>query len=104
MDRLERDGKVAVLVSSGYGSGWSSWAELKDQEFLTMNKELAEAVERSDYLEVERIVNEKDINIYVDNFTNLKIEWVNRGTRFFINEYDGDETIRLLDEVEYLTA
>lgn len=25
MEKYEKDGKIAVLVSSGFGAGWSSW-------------------------------------------------------------------------------
>ena len=27
MEKIEKNGKVAVLYSSGYGAGWSTWNE-----------------------------------------------------------------------------
>lgn len=37
MDKIERDGKVAVLYSPGYGAGWSTWADARYSETLCMD-------------------------------------------------------------------
>lgn len=42
MKKLIRDGKVAVLVSPGFGAGWSTWNG--DDEDAIFNKRLALAV------------------------------------------------------------
>lgn len=43
MEKLEKDGKVAILYSPGFGAGWSTWnSEWADQ--LVFDKEIAEAI------------------------------------------------------------
>ena len=37
MEKIEQDGKVAVLYSPGYGAGWSSWASDDQREALCMD-------------------------------------------------------------------
>ena len=34
MDKVIRDGKVAVLVSYGYGAGWSTWNSARSDSLL----------------------------------------------------------------------
>ena len=36
MNKIEKDGNVAVLYSPGYGAGWSTWNDDKYQEMLWM--------------------------------------------------------------------
>ena len=34
VEKLERDGKVAILYSPGYGAGWSTWNDDNDGEYF----------------------------------------------------------------------
>ena len=34
----------------------------------------------------------------------LSIEWVPIGTKFFVNDYDGYENVRRIDQIEWTTA
>lgn len=43
VEKLERDGTVAVLYSLGYGAGWSTWAHGHEEGFL-FDRELVELV------------------------------------------------------------
>ncbi|MCJ1344295.1 hypothetical protein MMC31_002498 [Peltigera leucophlebia] len=38
------DGKVAVLISPGYGAGWSTWASDEDVEFFLFDATMVKAV------------------------------------------------------------
>ncbi len=94
-EKLIRDGKVAVLVSPGFGAGWSTWIG-KDAEFATFDKGLVELVERkasSDeaeaYLEFRGI---KDA--YMGGWSDVEVDWLPVGTSFYIHEYDGSESIK----------
>ena len=44
MNKVERyineDGKVGVLISGGFGAGWSTWADSKDREFFLFDRGL----------------------------------------------------------------
>lgn len=94
--KVVRDGKVAVLVSPGYGAGWYSW-NTKFPEILF------------DIYVVSWVLNGKKgpipvitdrYNDYYDGgISKLKVEWVAEGTLFRINEYDGSESlIRIADD------
>jgi hypothetical protein len=42
--------------------------------------------------------------IYCGSTEDLKIKWLPEGTRFRIDEYDGFETIHILDDTEFMIA
>ena len=53
-EKVVRDGKVAVLISPGFGAGWSTWADDEISEFVLFHKDLVEmAEEGADAREVE---------------------------------------------------
>jgi len=44
VEKIEKDGKIGVLISAGFGAGWSTWADDDIQELLTMDSEIVQAV------------------------------------------------------------
>ena len=44
-ERVVRDGRVAVLVSPGFGAGWSTWADRELRERLLFDPEVVAWVE-----------------------------------------------------------
>ena len=97
MEKVVRDGKVAVLYSPGYGAGWYSWNE--ECKKLIFDPVLVEIVESG--IDMEKIEERvKDLyptkSIYTGGAYQLKIEWVQEGTRFLIDEYDGYESLTIL--------
>ena len=44
MNKVERyineDGKVGVLISGGFGAGWSTWADNVDRKFFLFDRGL----------------------------------------------------------------
>lgn len=114
MDKVIRDGKVAVLYSPGFGAGWSTWSlghnnellfdpsvvtlvEDRDNEKIT-NEQLVELVES--YCEKHYGPNE----VYCGGVDDLVIEWIPVGTQFKINEYDGSESIEYKENDYWVTA
>lgn len=96
IEKLIRNGLVAVLYSPGYGAGWSTWCG--DHAFsMCVDKELAEAVDAGDLVKAAEIA-ERKYAAYTGGASSLKIEWVPEGTAFKIDEYDGSENIRFSDE------
>jgi hypothetical protein len=101
MEKVIRDGKVAVLVSYGYGAGFHSWGAPVEAIFdptlvdLVENKKIQDAIT---YVE----------NTYPDTYSggveDLGIEWIPEGAKFIINEYDGRESLQLMDDTDWLTA
>lgn len=108
MDKVIRNGKVAVLVSSGFGAGWSTWNWNADyEEYLLFHPKLIQLVEEgrkseitSEWIEQELGLNE----VFTGGTEGLEIEWVPVGTRFYIDEYDGAESIRTIDDFYWITA
>lgn len=115
MKKVIRDGKVAVLYSPGYGSGWGSNTQFTELIFHPKLVELVENNQREKITEElvkqllveDGIVDEdEDPYVYVSNSNvgNLKIEWLEEGTIFEIEEYDGSESIHIIGGRNYLQA
>ena len=102
MNRLIRDGRVAVLVSPGHGAGWSSWNS--EHEEILFDPALVELVEQEKWDELQAFVTLKYPDIYAGGLRDLQIEWVPEGTEFVINEYDGSETLEVKDDIVWHKA
>ena len=102
MNKLERDGKVAVIYHPRYGAGWYSWHGVDELLFDPVVAQMVEADADS-----ENIIAycEKAYPAALHLFAeDLEIEWIPIGSEFIIDEYDGSETIRLKDEFSWLVA
>ena len=97
MEKVIRDGHVAVIISTGWGAGWSTWNGHKE---LIFHPKLVEWVESEQPTVVaistilKEILGEKEAEeIYLGGVEDLTIEWLPEGTKFRIEEYDGKEHI-----------
>ena len=102
MEKLIRDGKVAVVYSPGYGAGWSTWNSSHAQ-VLTMHKGIAEHVEAERFAEACKLAQEL-CGRYVGGGDALSICWVPEGALFRIDEYDGSESVIIRDEHDWMVA
>jgi hypothetical protein len=102
MNKLVRDGMVAVLYSPDYGSGWYTWNT--NQPELLFDPAIVQLVEEEKFDELKTYVTLKYPNIYEGGMWELKIAWIPEGAMFRINEYDGDESIELKDDADWFTA
>jgi hypothetical protein len=107
MEKVIRDGKVAVLISSGWGAGWSTWHGHKE---LIFHPKLVEWVESEQPIVVDistilkEILGEKEAeHVYLGGVEDLTIQWLPKGTKFKIEEYDGSEYIITENDLD-LTA
>lgn len=98
MEKIVRDGKVAVAVSYGYGAGWSTWNDVNpmDARFnqLFLDNKHAKASALCEELKLG----------YAGGGRDVEIEWVPVGTKFVISEYDGSESLDTIDEFKWLEA
>lgn len=104
MEKVIKDGMVAVLYSPGYGAGWYTWHSV---EALVYDPVVVDMVLREvHYHEIEQYCEGKydDEYLYLGGASDLKVEWIPVGRRFIIQEYDGYESIMLENEVQWLTA
>lgn len=102
MEKLIRDGNVAVLYSPGYGAGWYTWNPKFPE--IVFDPVLVELVERGDFKLVEWVARGKYPGIYTGGVEDLVIEWLPEGTIFEIKEYDGSESLHVIGDREYLVA
>ncbi len=103
MNKLIRDGKVAVLISPGYGAGWYTW-NTEHPECL-YDPEIVKIVLGEAKGDISEIADNK----FGDDFTaygsdQLVVVWVPVGSRFRIDEYDGSESLILEEDENWLTA
>lgn len=98
MEKIVRDGMVAVAVSGGFGAGWSTWNSISPMDARFIQLFLDGNVD-----EVVRICDEEELG-YAGGAENVRIEWVPVGTRFIIDEYDGSESIMTADDYEWMIS
>lgn len=103
MQKVERDGMVGVLVSPGYGAGWSTWNS-EHRETLCMDAEIVQAVLDGNKSKAVEIAHQKCGEIYCGGADDLTVEWVNKGAAFEIDEYDGRESLHVIGDHGYLVA
>ena len=98
MEKIIRDGKVAVAVSGDFGAGWSTWNNVDpmDARFnqLFLDGAADKAADLCDELHLGYSAGARDV----------EIEWVPVGTEFIITEYDGSESLETKEEFNWRTA
>ena len=100
MEKVIRDGKVAVLISHGFGAGWYSCNPGYQQ--LLFNPKLVEMVEqnRADEINEDWVKENLGLDdVYCGGAADLAIHWLPIGTAFMIDEYDGSEGIITIDSL-----
>jgi hypothetical protein len=91
MEKVIKEGKVAVLISHGFGAGWYTWNSNHKQ--LLFHHKIVEITE-------EWVLENLSIpNIYCGGAEDLTIHWLPEGTAFSVEEYDGAESLRLIEDL-----
>jgi len=103
MNKVIRDGFVAVLYSPGYGAGWYTWHNIPE---LIYDPTIVEMIEQGRLNDVESYCE-----LTYPSFTkcylgaeDLQISWIKEGRVFLIEEYDGNESIRFREDIDWLVA
>lgn len=104
-DKVVRDGRVAVLVSPGFGAGWSTWADRELRERLLFDPEVVAWVEAGKEGPLPDLEAKYGDHYFYDGGAgDLMIEWVPVGVKFRIHEYDGSESLVRESEEEWVVA
>lgn len=112
VEKLIVDGNVAVVYSPGFGAAWSTWYS----DDIAFDKEIAEIVMKMEHLitdddqaefnrlqdKIYRIAREKYDLSYLGQ--ELTIAWIPQGKKFMIKEYDGHESVHLMEKMRFLEA
>lgn len=102
--KLEKDGKVAVLVSPGYGAGWSTWGSSDTERARVFDADIAAAILEGNKVKARDIASQKYPDHYLGGIDDLVVEWIEKGQPFEIHEYDGSESLRLVGSIDWHIA
>ena len=101
-----REGKVGIVYSPGFGAGWYTWNRMHDNcEQLIFDPQLVRLVDQGS--PTETIMARAEELVPGGGFyavEDLEVYWLDQGTKFLINEYDGSETIQLMETTPWLQA
>lgn len=101
MKKVIRDGKVGVLVSPGYGGGFSTWGAPEEAIF---DPALIELVENEKWQDAINYCENTRPDGYSGGVTDLNVVWIKEGRKFIIDEYDGAESLMFEDKINWITA
>lgn len=103
VQKLIRDGKVAVLVSKGFGAGWSTWNH--DETEMLFDPEIAQLLEDGvPKHQIEKLASKKYPNAYLGGLGDLVVQWLPVGAKFIVEEYDGAESLLVNIETTWKVA
>jgi len=103
MEKVIRDGKVAVLISPGFGAGWSTWNR-GHNDILLFHPKLVEMVEQGKQGQINDEWMKENFNlddVYCGGAEDLEIVWLDEGSAFTVEEYDGSESIRTCTDLTF---
>lgn len=82
---------IAVLVSPGWGAGWSTW----NNKEVAYDKRVVEAfLDEVSSHDIEVLCKEWGYeSCYTGGWSDVMLEWVPVGERYYIYEYDGSESL-----------
>lgn len=113
--------QVAVLVSPGFGAGWSTWVWEDEYNSLAYDKrvidfwlqhkddkafmqEIDSRYENPTKEETARFFKSLGYDyVYMGGFADIELEWVDIGVPWTITEYDGHETLLTANDECFIT-
>lgn len=98
---------MKVLVSHGYGAGWSTWGDpgmATDKRLIELFEHGCTEEEMADLCVECGYTNGYDEPPYMGGFYKLAVEEVPNGSYFKIREYDGAEYIEIFNKDEWFYA
>ena len=102
MEQFIVNGKVAVLISTDFGAGWSTWNE-GISDILLYHPILVKLVLEDREEEITEELIDKlagyKTDVFLGGLSGLEVQWVEKDTLFKINEYDGQESIEYHDDM-----
>lgn len=101
--RYDDNGNVAVLISPGFGAGWSTWCSAAHQrEAMVFDSRLVDYVLSHGTEGLGAYAESLGYDTYLGGAEDVQVEWLEPGVRFLIEEYDGSESLRTFDDLSYV--
>jgi hypothetical protein len=97
--RYDDQGLVAVLISAGFGAGWSTWAHEHEREGLLFDSRLVDYVLSTGVEGLADYAESLGYTSYTGGAEDVRVEWLEAGTRFVVEDYDGSESIRTFNDL-----
>lgn len=88
------EGKVGVIYHPDYGAGFSSW---HSDPNICFDKNVIEMIVNNDWEGIKEYCSKN--KIYYGG-GELEIKWLDPETVFYIDEYDGLETVKIVEYPE----
>lgn len=104
MEKIEKDGNVAVLYSPGFGAGWSTWADYDKREALCMDARIVGPFVAGDKTGAVAAAVAMFPDLYLGGADQLEVIWIKKGSAFEIDEYDGSEGVHVIGDRDYFVA
>jgi hypothetical protein len=104
MKKIEKDGRIAVLYSPGFGAGWSTWADDDQKEALCMDARIVGPFVAGDKAGAVAAAVTMFPDLCIGGADNLTVMWIEKGKAFEVDEYDGSESVHVLGDRAYLVA
>ena len=111
MDKVVNDGMVAIIIAPTYGSGWFTWYGKEEMLYDPVVVDLIQKNNNPDLWDHNEIHDQFTDHIKekygIDDYFNiddLALEWVEEGEEFFVDEYDGAESVRFRDHFKWMKA
>ena len=96
MEKIERDGKVAVLYSPGFGAGWSTWEDEEQKEALCMDARIVGPFLEGNKEGAVAAAVKMFPNLYTAGAKNLQVMWIEKGKAFNVEDRDGYESVHVI--------
>lgn len=95
INKYVRDGKVAVLISPGFGAGWSTWGPSESSTEQLFDTVLVELVLNGpeNHKAWEKYAEDRWPDAYLGGLYQLEVHWVEEGQPFDVDEHDGSESL-----------
>ena len=100
MNKLIKDGKVAVVLSRFGCAGWSTW-NTKCAEFLLFDADIVQALLDGNKTQAMRAAKAVHPAIYCGGVDTLDVVWVAQGVKFTVYEDEGHESIVTIEDFEF---
>jgi hypothetical protein len=94
---------VGVVISNFYGNGWSTYSMQPEEKMF--DYDLVDMLTRDvDRETIDQYITEKyNTEPFMDS-DELMVVWIKEGRDFYVDEYDGYESIVYKDETKWITA